>query len=117
MSRPTPCLLAAALCSACATARGGRRAPATSEACAASEHRQLDFWIGDWDLVIRTRESPDPERWRETRGTNHVRAVLRGCVIEEDFAADPGGEPWAGRSVSTFVPRLGVWRQTWVDDQ
>ena len=84
-------------------------------ACADASHRAFDFWVGDWDLVVRTRRSAESEEWTEAVGTNEIRATHRGCVVEEHFAAGPPEAPWAGHSISTFTD--GQWRQTWVDDQ
>ena len=89
-----------------------RKAPAA--ACVAPEHRQLDFWLGDWDLVVRARKAPGADDWAEARGTNAVRRTHGGCVVEETFQADGPGAPWAGHSVSLFAG--GQWHQTWVDD-
>ena len=89
--------------------------PAPSKACADAAHREFDFWIGDWDLVLRARRSAASEEWDEAKATNQIRATHGGCVIEERFAADGPGEPWSGHSVSAFTQ--GKWRQTWVDDQ
>ena len=91
--------------------------PTTSKACASPEHRQLDFWIGDWDVTIRARASLDSEAWAEARGENHIASILSGCVIEETFRAEGPQTPWAGRSVSQRVASDGKWHQTWVDDQ
>lgn len=84
-------------------------------ACASPEHRQLDFWLGDWDVVVRSRQTPDGP-WGEARGRQHVEAILGGCAVAETFTADGPGAPWAGRSYSSWQPQAGVWRQTWVDD-
>jgi hypothetical protein len=37
----------------------------TALACAEPERRQLDFWVGDWDLVIRQRADPKTDEWKE----------------------------------------------------
>ena len=91
-------------------------AAGATEACADPRFREMDFWLGDWDVAIRARQTPTSTQWGEARGTNHVVAPLGRCVVQEDFRADGPGAPWAGTSVSTFVPQLGAWRQTWVDD-
>ena len=51
------------------------------------------------------------------RAENHVRSTQGGCVIEERFHAEGPDTPWNGQSVSTYVPAISSWRQTWVDDQ
>lgn len=90
-------------------------AAAIVAACASPEHRQFDFWIGDWDLTVRARQSADGP-WDEARATQHVEAILGGCAISETFTAAGPGQPWAGRSYSMWQPTTGQWRQTWVDD-
>jgi hypothetical protein len=90
--------------------------PPPSAACREPERRALDFWIGDWDVLVRSRPKPDSDAWQEARGTNTVRSVLGGCAVEESFHAEGPGAPWAGRSFSVFVPQAKAWRQTWVDD-
>lgn len=92
--------------------------PATpSAACATPEHRQLDFWLGEWDVTIRTRAAPDKDEWAEAKGTQRIEAILGGCAISEHFTAEGPQTPWAGRSFSSWQAKRGEWRQTWVDDQ
>ncbi|MFN0249402.1 MAG: DUF1579 family protein [Kofleriaceae bacterium] len=91
--------------------------PATSKACSSSEHRQLDFWIGDWDVVVRARASPTSDQWGDAKGRQKIEAILGGCAISENFFADGPQTPWTGRSYSSWQALLGKWRQVWVDDQ
>ena len=90
-------------------------APAPVAACNTAEHRQFDFWVGDWDVHIRARAAPD-KAWGEAKGLQHIESILGGCAIAEHFTADGPPTPWAGKSYSVWVPKLGKWRQTWVDD-
>jgi hypothetical protein len=106
-------LLLACACSQPSAAKPA--APVSAAACNTAEHRQLDFWIGDWDVKIRARNAPDKDAWGESTGTQHVESILGGCAINENFSAG-GPQPWAGKSYSVWVPKLGKWRQTWVDD-
>ena len=94
-------------------------AAAPPSACASPEARALDIWLGSWDVEIRSRDRPDTEAWTTSRGTNRVEKTLGGCVVEEHFHADAaeGAPAWNGESASVYVPALGAWRQTWVDDQ
>jgi hypothetical protein len=79
--------------------------------CTAAESHQFDFWAGDWDAAW-----PAGGGSPAGTGTNHVVHVLDGCVMEENF--DGGTSmPLRGMSVSTFLPRIGKWKQTWVDNQ
>jgi hypothetical protein len=88
-----------------------------SAACTSAEHRQFDFWLGDWDLAIHARTSPTSETWGHAKGTQRIESILGGCAILESFAAEGPQTPWAGRSVSSYQAKPGKWRQTWVDDQ
>ncbi len=75
--------------------------------CSAPEFAQFDFWVGEWNAV-----------WEGGKGTNTIRKTLGGCVIEENFdASGPEGNGLVGKSVSTYDPKQGVWRQTWVDNE
>jgi hypothetical protein len=64
----------------------------------------LDFWIGDWTVS-----------WPGGSGTNSIRRILDGRVIEEEFACQDSDGPFYGRSLSVRDRVDGVWRQTWVD--
>jgi hypothetical protein len=79
--------------------------------CVAKEQQQLDFWVGEWDLTW-----PGAKAGEVQRGTNSVRRVLDGCVVEENFL---GGDEThlRGKSVSIFDTGSGKWKQTWVDNE
>ena len=95
--------LSAVLLLALVPAAGAQPAPAP---CSSEEARQLDFWIGEWELS-----------WDGGTGTNDIGRRFGDCVIEENFAGDmPGGE-FLGHSVSVYDALRGEWRQTWVDNR
>ena len=70
------------------------------------EAQQFDFWIGEWNLT-----------WGEDgTGTNSIRSILDGCIIQEIFSSDP--KPgFSGMSVSAYDRHRRKWMQTWVDNQ
>jgi hypothetical protein len=80
--------------------------------CPASQHHQMDFWLGTWDV-----------RWDATastpagQGTNTITREYGGCVIQEAFDGGPITGGLIGHSVSVFHAPMGQWRQTWVDNQ
>lgn len=92
----------------CATADAQQNTPP----CAAPEFRQLDFWVGDWDV-----------RWdagggvQSGRGTNRITREYDNCVIQEDFHGGPTTGNLIGHSVSTYHQPVQQWRQTWVDNK
>src|SRR5437763_8734833 len=79
--------------------------------CAAAEQRQLDFWVGEWDLTW-----PGANAGEVQHGTNSIHRVLDGCVGEENFS---GGTDMhlRGKSYSIFDTRARKWKQTWVDNE
>jgi hypothetical protein len=79
--------------------------------CSEPEQKQLDFWVGEWDLTW-----PGNSAGETARGTNSVRRILDGCIVEENFS---GGDSMhlRGKSVSIFDIRGGKWKQTWVDNE
>ena len=90
-------------------AQQGPSAPPSS--CAEPQQKQLEFWVGDWDLTW-----PQQTKGDIGHGTNSIRRVLETCVVEENFS---GGEAMhlRGMSVSIFDARAGKWKQTWVDNE
>ncbi len=92
-----------------ALSSGQQTGAAPPNPCAASEQRQFEFWVGEWDLTW-----PGNNPGEVQHGTNSVRRVLDRCVVEENFS---GGTdmPLRGKSVSIFA--AGKWRQTWVDNE
>lgn len=65
----------------------------------------LDFWLGNWNVT-----------WvGDGRGTNSIRRICDGMVIEESFDAADDDDVLVGRSLSVRDASDGRWRQTWVD--
>lgn len=94
-----------ALAAVAALFLAGNASAQTGIGCTDAESKQLDFWVGEWDLAY----SNGP-------GQNHVGKVMDGCVIEENFDGSKQSG-LIGHSVSVFQKASGKWRQTWVDNQ
>jgi hypothetical protein len=77
--------------------------PAKPPPCAAPEHRQFDFWQGDWDVR-------DPSG--KTVGRNRIVPLHGGCVLQENWASTNGV---TGTSVNIYDGDTRRWHQTWVD--
>jgi hypothetical protein len=91
--------------------RGQQTSPAAPNPCAASEQRQLNFWIGEWDLTW-----PGNKAGEVQHGTNSIRRVLDGCVVEENFSGESDMH-LRGKSLSIFDTNAGKWQQIWVDNE
>ncbi len=66
------------------------------------EARQLDFWVGEWDVQVNN----------QTIGTNVIKKLEEGCVILENWTAAGGGN--TGKSMNFYNPMTKKWRQTYV---
>ncbi len=78
--------------------------PAAAAApCDASEHRQFDFWLGEWE--VRT---PDGK----LAGTNRITREYGGCVLHERYDT---GRGYSGESLNVYDAPRKAWHQTWVD--
>jgi hypothetical protein len=71
--------------------------------CSAPEHRQFDFWVGEWE-VVDTAGSP--------AGRNRITREMGGCVLREEWTSAGGG---SGSSFNIYDAATGQWHQTWVD--
>jgi hypothetical protein len=78
--------------------------PAPAPACTAPEHRQFDFWLGEWDVYSTGTD--------QLVGRNLIEKLYDGCTIRESWTPVRGP---GGSSFNTWRPDEKVWRQTWVD--
>ena len=69
--------------------------------CSAPEHRQFDFWIGEWDVTIQGRKV----------GENRITLEESGCLIHEHWRDNRGG---TGQSFNFYDRADGKWHQVWV---
>lgn len=97
---------------ASAPATAQQTAPGQQAPCAGPEFRQLDFWVGSWD--VRWDASPGQPAGQ---GTNVITHDFDGCVIHEHFNGGPSTGNLLGESWSVYHAPAQHWRQTWVDNQ
>jgi hypothetical protein len=71
--------------------------------CAGPEHRQFDFWIGEWSVTGAAGQHA---------GDNTIKAVAGTCALSESWRGAKGGE---GFSYSAYDSLRKTWHQTWVD--
>src|SRR5918999_4610241 len=71
-------------------------------ACAGAEHRQFDFWVGEWS-VTKTGDS-------KVIGSSRIEKLYGDCAVRENWMPLSGS---AGGSLNSYYE--GQWRQTWVD--
>lgn len=93
-----PALIAALGFGSPLTAQEGR-----PQACGAAEHRQFDFWVGEWEVV---------DSAGSLAGRNRITREMNGCVLREEWTSADGG---SGSSFNIYDAAAGRWHQTWVD--
>jgi hypothetical protein len=74
------------------------------KACTAPQHRQFDFWIGEWEVTIPNGTAA---------GRNRIEPILDGCALRESWTGAKGS---SGTSYNAFDQPSGRWHQTWVDN-
>ncbi len=77
---------------------GAQQAPT----CDAAEHRQFDFWVGEWEVF-----NPDGEKV----GENTITTIQNECVLHESWRGAGGG---TGESFNIYSRLHDAWHQTWV---
>jgi tetratricopeptide (TPR) repeat protein len=70
-------------------------------------NRQLDFWIGEWEVV--TAEGTNPA------GTSKIELILGDCVIQENWTS-AGNIGYQGKSFNIYNADLKRWEQFWNDN-
>lgn len=66
------------------------------------EHRQFDYWIGEWNVTNQNEKIAD----------SSIQRIVGGCVIYENYSQADG---YTGKSFNFYDSNLKKWRQTWVD--
>jgi hypothetical protein len=94
-------------CGAAAALAGAPAAASQKPApCNTPEHRQFDFWIGDWDVF----DAGDPKPSMRIV----VEKILDGCVLRETYRDVNGMN---GESFNVYDASRRVWHQTWVTNR
>lgn len=93
----------AAIASAMFTHTAAAQSSGPPPACETPEHRQFDFWIGEWEVV---------DTAGTVLGTNRITRAMQGCVVHEHWT---GARGMTGESFNLYRPGTGTWHQSWVD--
>lgn len=73
------------------------------------EYRQLDYWIGEWDVKSVAGQ---------TVGTSRVEKILNNCVIQETYKGVPGSSAapnYVGQAFHFYDQNLKRWAQHYID--
>ena len=72
----------------------------------APEHRQFDFWIGEWSVTTAKGGLP--------AGDSRIEIALGDCVIVENWTSK--NSTYAGKSYNVYNAAEKRWEQFWVDN-
>jgi hypothetical protein len=78
------------------------QAASPQPACTGPEHRQFDFWVGEWSVTQTGKD--------QVVASSLVEKIYGECVVRENWMPLKGS---AGGSLNNYYE--GRWRQTWVD--
>jgi len=90
-----------------ASPASGKDPDTSSRPCSTPEHRQFDFFVGDWDVFDVDAPTKVVARLTATK-------ILDDCVIHEDYRQEGGLH---GESYSLYDARAGRWHQSWVTNR
>jgi tetratricopeptide (TPR) repeat protein len=80
-----------------------RRAAEPCKDPANPQYRQLDFWVGEWDVFAG----------KQKVGESSVQLILKDCVVFENWKGGQGGD---GKSFNKYNNVTKQWEQFWVSD-
>jgi tetratricopeptide (TPR) repeat protein len=80
-----------------------RAAEPCKDAQANPQYRQLDFWVGEWDVYSG----------KQKVGESSVQLILKDCVVFENWSDLQGG---TGKSFNKYNNLTKQWEQFWVAD-
>jgi len=86
-----------------ALAKVAQRAAAPCQDPANAEYRQLDFWVGEWNVYSGPQKV----------GESSVQLILKDCVVFENWR---GGQGSSGKSLNKYNNVTRQWEQFWVAD-
>src|SRR3989442_5356727 len=69
------------LLTAIAVAQDTTATKSQPQPCSAPEQKQMDFWLGDWELTWPGSSTGDAGD-----GTNSIKRILDGCIVEVNFS-------------------------------
>lgn len=86
-----------------AIVQGGAVRAQRPAGCVSAESRQLDFWLGEWDV--------SPPNSTVVVAESSITLHDQGCTIIEEWRPMRGGH---GHSINAYDSADGAWHQMWV---
>jgi opacity protein-like surface antigen len=98
----TMVLASAAVSAQTQPAAGAAPTPAPTPCANDSERHRFDFWIGEWDVTVKSGGRA---------GSSSIQSVSGGCALLENWTGANGGH---GKSLNAYNPSTRQWQQYWI---
>ncbi len=79
--------------------------PAKPATCASAEYRQMDFWVGEWEVTPNVKGATPV-------ADSRIEKLYGGCGIRENWMPRQGT---GGGSLNSYDPGDDRWHQRWLD--
>jgi hypothetical protein len=83
--------------------------------CLTTNHRQLAFLLGEWDVTARKKTSDEDDSWTESKGTSSWKLSLGGCLYLEEWDGFIGKEPLEWIQILAYDSYNQRWQQGSID--
>jgi len=80
-----------------------------------AEHRQLDVFVGDWDVAIEFWMDPSAPP-SQMKGVMHTEWMLDGRYLDQRYEGEMEGMPFHGRGTWGYDVAGGHYVGTWLDN-
>lgn len=87
-----------------ASPQAAAQTPVAPPTCDAPEHRQFDFWLGEWEVVPADGSG-------QALGRNTISRVAAGCALREHWVNARGLD---GHSLNVYDRDARRWTQFWI---
>ena len=102
-AKPSAVATLVVLLAVAGAARAQTPPPPSPPACQSAEHRQFDFWLGEWEVFL-----PNGKK----AGDSRIEAIAAGCALLENWSGNGG---FSGKSLNSYDSEDKRWHQSWVD--
>lgn len=108
--------LALGLCAVLATADEKAADPmAGMQMGAPAEMKQVEGFVGNWDVAIQYRMDPSAS-WQESKAGATYEKIVDGSALRLTYVGEFAGMPFKGEGVICYNRGTNKWQNTWIDN-
>jgi hypothetical protein len=83
--------------------------------CLTTNHLQLAFLLGEWDVTARKKKNDQDDDWIESKGTSRWKLSLGGCLYLEEWDGFIGNAPLKWIQILAYDSYNQRWQQGSID--